>query len=723
MLHNCFKKILTNLSIPCLLMSSWVAVAMPTASFEAVVIEIPNTTLSAGSTVPAGTPLKLVTLMTAHIVPEPSTVSRLGVTLTFPKTRFGLRTGSAVTYSIDGETIATEVPVQRIIHLETNVGRIAGVGFSIGKNSYVSIPANTPVEGVTSTIADSIARTTPILGIENFTYGFFPANAERLSGQMYLERYRGSEFRSNMLIPVVLYDADGLRGTSGPAGEIILTDRQDNRPISRYTGAAAEEVEVEVVFNDGRKLQVLAIRYVARGGYTARAVLVYFFDTEALIANGRSIEDIAQVISSTPVNHDLHWEQLGFSNVQQNNNLNTSENRPPVANNDSYVVNVSSRLNVETSNGVLANDSDTRGDILTARLTSQTSNGILVFLNDGSFSYTPNLRFTGEDSFTYSAFDGEASSTATVTINVQQSQASLPLEQAKDSQISLSQAKDSLFLIVEQKKLAHDVFITLSEHWQKRHLKLLVRVESLHLRAIKRRLKNHDLNSILGNSTGIFNSSKLQKLYWELVNRGQNSVLDAFHVSAFLKEMDIVNLQSVIDASKNTRITNFSQRLMNNSKKHLRILIKQIERQGGIYEPQEMRQNELNAMPNEGQSTPNEGNVSSNQNDAEPIARSFTNDEILRLNAIVRRSLNVINEFDSIRGSGLINNSISRIRELSEQARNALSDYVIAREEIETGARNNNEIFNLRARSVFAGQLDFVEDINRELSAELNKMS
>ncbi|MCF6259102.1 MAG: DUF2202 domain-containing protein [Gammaproteobacteria bacterium] len=296
---------------------------------------------------------------------------------------------------------------------------------------------------------------------------------------------------------------------------------------------------------------------------------------------------------------------------------------------------------------------------------------------------------------------------------------------------SNSQKVSSLLFMFEQKILAHDVFTTLHQHWQKRRFAILLRTESRHLRAIKRRLQNNGLtDQTLNNSTGVFNNSELQELYWELVDRGQNSVLDALHVSAFIKEMDIVNLQSVIDTSEKTKITRFYQKLMSSSKKHLSILIKQIEKRGGVYKPQEMSEDELNTMPDEVpvapiqdelNTTPDEVQTAPDDNDAQFTTRFFTSDEVIRLNAIVRRSLDAIEEFDSIRRNGTINDSqqISRIRGLAEQARSALTDYVIAEEEIRAEARDNNEIFNDRARQVFAGQSRFVEDINRELSSQI----
>lgn len=94
-------------------------------------------------------------------------------------------------------------------------------------------------------------------------------------------------------------------------------------------------------------------------------------------------------------------------------------NQRPVAVDDEYTVVEGGVLTVGDRHGVLLNDTDPDGDVLTADLVSQATNGSVELSGDGSFTYTPADGFTGEDSFTYTAADGGASSQpATVRITV-----------------------------------------------------------------------------------------------------------------------------------------------------------------------------------------------------------------------------------------------------------------------------------------------------------------
>ena len=90
----------------------------------------------------------------------------------------------------------------------------------------------------------------------------------------------------------------------------------------------------------------------------------------------------------------------------------------PTALNNSYYVLPGNTLTVPAP-GVLTNDLVGWGTNLTAQLLTGPANGTLNLNSNGSFTYTPTNGFTGTDSFTYRANDGQAnSSSATVTILV-----------------------------------------------------------------------------------------------------------------------------------------------------------------------------------------------------------------------------------------------------------------------------------------------------------------
>ena len=93
-------------------------------------------------------------------------------------------------------------------------------------------------------------------------------------------------------------------------------------------------------------------------------------------------------------------------------------NAAPVASDDAYATDQGTPLSVAAP-GVLGNDTDANGDALTAHLVTDAANGHIALAGDGSFTYTPNVGFSGTDTFTYKASDGsDDSNVATVTITV-----------------------------------------------------------------------------------------------------------------------------------------------------------------------------------------------------------------------------------------------------------------------------------------------------------------
>ena len=105
-----------------------------------------------------------------------------------------------------------------------------------------------------------------------------------------------------------------------------------------------------------------------------------------------------------------------------------TNNHAPIAINDYYLVGFETTLVVDVASGVLANDSDRDSDLLSAAVEVEPTNGILSLDSDGSFDYTPDPGFSGEDTFSYVVNDGtENSIEATVTLSVGEPENTAPV--------------------------------------------------------------------------------------------------------------------------------------------------------------------------------------------------------------------------------------------------------------------------------------------------------
>lgn len=68
---------------------------------------------------------------------------------------------------------------------------------------------------------------------------------------------------------------------------------------------------------------------------------------------------------------------------------------------------------------------DPNGDTVSFALDQDGTLGTVDIATNGSFTYTPNAQVTGNDSFTFSVSDGEASSTGTIMITIEAQQLSV----------------------------------------------------------------------------------------------------------------------------------------------------------------------------------------------------------------------------------------------------------------------------------------------------------
>ena len=95
--------------------------------------------------------------------------------------------------------------------------------------------------------------------------------------------------------------------------------------------------------------------------------------------------------------------------------VNAASNAPPAAVDDSVSTNEDTLVNIDV---LIANgggvDSDPTNDPLTAVSATDPDNGSVVLKGDGTFDYTPDTDFDGQDSFVYTISDGNGG-TATAT--------------------------------------------------------------------------------------------------------------------------------------------------------------------------------------------------------------------------------------------------------------------------------------------------------------------
>jgi PKD repeat protein/serine/threonine protein phosphatase PrpC len=112
-------------------------------------------------------------------------------------------------------------------------------------------------------------------------------------------------------------------------------------------------------------------------------------------------------------------------------------NTAPVTTDEAYTTPFNTSL-VVAAPGVLGNDTDAEGNTLTSLIGTAPASGTVTLRTDGSFIYTPNAGFTGTDTFTYHASDGDLNSTPDATVTITVNPNTIPVAAAETYNTSLN---------------------------------------------------------------------------------------------------------------------------------------------------------------------------------------------------------------------------------------------------------------------------------------------
>lgn len=142
-------------------------------------------------------------------------------------------------------------------------------------------------------------------------------------------------------------------------------------------------------------------------------------------------------------------------------------------------------------------------------------------------------------------------------------------KQDKSSDLTIEEIEGLLYML-EEEKLARDVYTTLYATWQLSVFNNIAASEQAHMDAVAGLIDKYSLEESASSVPGVFNNPELQSLYNELVGRGSKSVSEALYVGAAIEEIDILDLQSYLSQTDNPDIKQVFNNLMRGSENHLR---------------------------------------------------------------------------------------------------------------------------------------------------------
>lgn len=158
-----------------------------------------------------------------------------------------------------------------------------------------------------------------------------------------------------------------------------------------------------------------------------------------------------------------------------------------------------------------------------------------------------------------------------------------------------AQEKEGLLYMVEEEKLAGDVYLALNEKWNLRVFDNIGRAERTHETAVKMLLERYSLPDPI-KGAGEFSNKTLQGLYDDLVSQGSASAKDALQVGAAIEEIDILDLEGRMAQTDREDILLVYANLKSGSENHLRAFVNNLQRQGHEYSPEYLSQDEYDGI-------------------------------------------------------------------------------------------------------------------------------
>ncbi|QXP73188.1 endonuclease [Tenacibaculum sp. AHE15PA] len=173
--------------------------------------------------------------------------------------------------------------------------------------------------------------------------------------------------------------------------------------------------------NEGTFLELPS--FLTNDEYPSTGITITFDDATA---NGGTIEVDRITYIYTPSNNFSGEDTFNYTICSKVSpeicstatvTINVADKGSPEAVNDSYNVGINSTINISSH---LDNDTIIDGAKVDS-LDDTSTNGTVTLNSDGTITYTPVADFTGQDNFTYTLCDNDATATcatATITINV-----------------------------------------------------------------------------------------------------------------------------------------------------------------------------------------------------------------------------------------------------------------------------------------------------------------
>lgn len=159
------------------------------------------------------------------------------------------------------------------------------------------------------------------------------------------------------------------------------------------------------------------------------------------------------------------------------------------------------------------------------------------------------------------------------------SQQSENLSNTKNNiQTPLPSSQDQLLYLIEEEKLAHDVYSVLYQKYGSQVFGNIIDSETSHQSQVLAALSARNISDPRLPEVGKFKDPELQKFYDSLIEEGNKSLEDAYRVGVKIEEKDINDLSAQLGSTTDAELTKLLETLRSGSENHLRAFNRQLSR-------------------------------------------------------------------------------------------------------------------------------------------------
>ena len=145
-----------------------------------------------------------------------------------------------------------------------------------------------------------------------------------------------------------------------------------------------------------------------------------------------------------------------------------------------------------------------------------------------------------------------------------------------NSAVANSSTNDLLLYLIEEEKLAHDIYTKMYEMYGERVFGNILRSESTHQERVLTLLGTRGIADPRSSVIGVFTNIELQNLYNDLLAKGSISEKDAFEVGVIIEEKDIADISTQLSAAADDDVIQTLEDLRRGSENHLRAFNRQL---------------------------------------------------------------------------------------------------------------------------------------------------